>query len=464
MTDRKQTSRRDFIKNSGTVASAALVAPYILSNPAVLFDSPNDKLRVAAIGTSIYTDRYAKGDYPGRGAYIGHQLGKFGDMVAVADVNRRSADFFAREYDGNCKVYGDYRELLERQDIDAVSIGTPDHWHVKIAIDALRSGKHVYCEKPLSLTIREGQQCCKVAKETGKVFQVGTQQRSEFDQVFLKTVAIAQSGMLGDKLDCLISIETAKQGGPFKNVPRPEHIDWNMWLGQAPEVPYCPQRADFDFRWWFEYAGGQVTDWGAHHGDIAMWAMGMDDSGPTSITPQGSVEIPQIENGFNVPSEFDIALEFDGGHTARVYSGSNELVIKGDKGKIRVNRGGLTGKPAEELGVAHMIPKYGTERPEGSPVGGPGPQWLQDAVDKLCKGKQPGNHMGNFVDCIKNGGMPISDVWSHHRSISMCHLSNIALRLKRAVNWDPKTETFPDDDDANAMLSRKQRAGFEIDV
>ena len=147
-----------------------------------------------------------------------------------------------------------------------------------------------------------------------------------------------------------------------------------------------------------------------------------------------------------------------------MYSGNNELIIKGDKGKIRVNRGGLTGKPAEELGVAHIFSKPDPKPSKDQPSGGPGPQWLQDAVDKLCKGKQPGSHMGNFVDCIKNGGLPISDVWSHHRSISLCHLSNIALRLNRAVKWDPKTETFPSDDEANAMLSRKQREGFEIDV
>ena len=451
-------SRRNFLKATG---SAALVAPYILSNPSVLASSPADKLRMASIGTSIYANRFkTKGDRPGRGAVIGHTAATFGEMVACADVNRRSAEFFAKNYNGNCKVYTDYRELLARDDIDAVTIGTPDHWHVKIAIDALRAGKHVYCEKPLSLTIREGQQACAVAKESDRVFQIGTQQRSEFEQVFLKAVAIAQSGMLGDKLDCLISIETAQTGGPFKNTPCPDYIDWNMWLGQAPEVPYCPQRADFDFRWWYEYAGGQVTDWGAHHGDIAMWAMGMDQSGPTSIVSNAKVKIPQIANGFNVPSQFDLACEFEGGHKARIFSGNNELIIKGDKGKIRVNRRGLSGKPAEDLGVAHKV-----GQPAGSEgTGGEGPQWLQDKVNQLCKDKKPGSHMGNFVDCIKNGGQPISDVFSHHRSISLCHLANISLRLGRKVNWDPKNETFPGDDQANAMVSRKQREGFEIDV
>ncbi len=468
MSTNKRSSRREFLKDTGAAASAALAAPYIIGNPKVLSESPNDKLRLAAIGTSIYTDRYTgQGDHPGRGAVVGHEAATFGEMVAVADVNRNNAESFAEDYDGECKVYSDYRELLQRDDIDAVTIGTPDHWHVKIAIDALRAGKHVYCEKPLSLTIREGQQACKVAKETGKVFQVGTQQRSEYNQVFLKAVAIAQSGMLGDKLDCLISIGGAENGGPFENSTCPDHIDWNMWLGQAPEVPYCKQRGDFDFRWWFEYAGGQVTDWGAHHGDIAMWALGMDNSGPTSIMPNGVVSIPDMENGFNVPTNFDVGLQFKGGHTARLLSGKNELIISGENGKIRVNRGGLTGKPAEKLGVAHKVTDNewgaGPEATDG-PRGGSGPQWLQDKINELCKDKKPGNHMGNFVDCIKNGGVPISDVWSHHRAVSLCHLSNIALRLNRKLEWDPVAEAFPNDDQANAMVSRKQREGFEIDV
>lgn len=457
-------NRRQFLKTTAAT-TAALAVPMIL--PAGLLGSrANDRIRVGAIGTSIYTNRYTgDGDHPGRGAVVGHQAGRFGDMVAVADVNRRNAEFFAKEYKDNCKIYNDYQELLAREDIDAVTIGTPDHWHAKIAIDAMRAGKHVYCEKPLSLTIREGQQVCKVASETSKIFQVGTQQRSEFEQVFLKAVAIAQSGMLGDQLDCLISVGAGEKGGPFENKPTPAHIDWDRWLGQTPRVPYCPERGDYDFRWWLEYSGGQVTDWGVHHGDIAMWAMGMSNSGPTTIEGQGTY--PKIENGFNVAVDFDCKFEFPGGHTARLYSGKNELIIGGKKGRIRVNRGGLTGKPAETLGVAHKIGanEWGSgDAPKDGPRGGSGPQWIQDAIEKLCHGKRPGNHMQNFFDCISQGGTPISDVWSHHRSVSLCHLANIAMQLGRKLIWDPKTETFNDDDQANRMISREQREGYKIDV
>lgn len=458
------TTRRQFLRTASVASLAANT--YVFTSSAKAQESANDRLNVGAIGTSIYTNRYTgDGDHPGRGAVVGHQAGKLGNMVAVADVNRKNAEFFAKEYDGNCEIHGDYEDLIAREDIDAVTIGTPDHWHAKIAIDAMRAGKHVYCEKPLSLTIREGQQICKVAEETGKVFQVGTQQRSEFEQVFLKAVAIARSGMLGDQLHCLISVGQGETGGPYDNEAAPDHLNWEKWLGQAPLVPYCPERGDYDFRWWLEYSGGQVTDWGVHHGDIAMWAMGLDDSGPTSI--EGSGNYPDIDNGFNVAVDFDCQFKFPGGHTARLYSGKNELIIGGDRGRIRVNRGGLTGKPAEELGVAHTIGKdeWGSgDRDDDAPRGGEGPDWMSEAIDQLCHGKKPGNHMANFFQCIRDGGKTISDPWSHHRSVSLCHLANIAMILDRPLKWDPDKETFPGDDEANAMVSRQQREGYEIRV
>ena len=224
----KQSSRRRFLKTAGLTASAVAV-PYFWTSPRAYGRSVNDRLQLGAIGTSIYTNRYTgDGDHPGRGAVVGHQAAKFGEMIAVADVNRKNAEFFAKNYKDKCQIYNDYQELLARDDVDAVTIGTPDHWHAKIAIDAMRAGKHVYCEKPLSLTIREGQQVCKVATETGKIFQVGTQQRSEFKQVFLKAVAIAQSGMLGDKLDCLISVAQGKKAGRSRTNPHR-----TTWIGIA---------------------------------------------------------------------------------------------------------------------------------------------------------------------------------------------------------------------------------------
>jgi myo-inositol 2-dehydrogenase/D-chiro-inositol 1-dehydrogenase len=439
---RQQSSRRDFFKGVAAATGVAMAVPYFVSRSFARQESANDKLNVGSIGTSIYTDRYTgAGEHAGRGAVIGHQAGAIGNMIAVADVNLRHARFFAKEYDSKIEIYQDYRKLLDRKDIDVVTIGTPDHWHVKVAIDALRAGKHVYCEKPLTLTVDEGKKVCQVAKETGLVLQVGTQQRSEFDEVFLKAVVLARSGRLGDNLHALSSVGTGDKGGPFENSEPPTDLDWDFWLGQAPKVPYCKHRCDYDFRWWLEYSGGQVTDWGVHHTDIACWALGLDSTGPYEIEGKGTY--PKIANGYNIAVDFDCTMKFAGNKTIRLFSGENELIISGSRGRIRVNRERLTGKPVEEL----------TEKDN---------DWLREEILKLCHGKKPGNHMRNFFDCVKDGGMPISDVWSHHRSVSACHLANIAMLLGRKLKFDPVKENFLGDEEATAMLSRLQRPEYAL--
>ncbi len=435
------TTRREFLKSTAA-AGAAITAPFVWTHSFAHGQERNNRLNVGSIGTSIYTDRYTgSGEHPGRGAVIGHQAAKLGNMVAVADVNLRHGRFFAKEYDGKCEVYQDYRKLLERQDIDVVTVGTPDHWHVKVAIDAMRAGKDVYCEKPLTLTVDEGKQIQKVVEETGKVLQVGTQQRSEYDLMFLKAVVIARSGRLGKKLHALSSVETGEQGGPFPNVDPPSELDWDFWLGQTPKVPYCKERCNYDFRWWLEYSGGQVTDWGVHHTDIAVWALGLENTGPVEISGKGNY--PEVENGFNVAVDFDCNIRFADEQEIRLYSGPNELLISGEKGRIRVNRGGLTGKPIEEL-----TPKDD--------------DWIRDEMIKLCHGKEPGNHMANFFECVRDRGKPISDVWSHHRAVSCCHLANIAMILDRPLQFDPENEEFISDEEANGMLSRPQREQYAI--
>ena len=445
-------ARRNFLKTS--LATTSVTALPFWWKKALGQQSPNDRITLGAIGTSVYENRYVDhGLDPGRGMTIAMQAASLGDMVAVADVNLGHARFFKNRLAQDIDVHQDYRKLLERKDIDAVTIGTPDHWHVKIAIDALRAGKHVYCEKPLTLTVDEGKQLLKVVDETDLVFQVGTQQRSEFEKVFLKAVAIARSGRLGNKLHALVSIGTGEKGGPFKNIQPPPDLDWDMWLGQAPKVPYCKQRCDFDFRWWSEYAGGQVTDWGVHHMDIAMWALGLENTGPVSIEGKGT--FPSIPNGYNTATIFDCRLTFEDGQVCQLLSGENELVLSGDKGRIRVNRGGLTGKPIEEL----------TPSDEDR---------INDEIVKLCHGydtsgmkgtlEKAGAHMQNFFDCIQNGGKAISDPHTHHRSCSACHLANIAMQLNRKLQFDPVKEDFVGDEEASAMLKRKQRSKYSIYV
>ena len=444
------TNRRSFLRTA-TAASSALALP-LWWRRAHGDDLANDRLTLGAIGTSVYGDRYAgQGEQPGRGMTIALQAATLGDTVAVADVNLYHGHFFADQLGKPIEVHQDYRRLLDRQDIDAVTIGTPDQWHTKIAIDAMRSGKHVYCEKPLTLTVDEGKQLLKVAEETGRVFQVGTQQRSEYDRNFLKAIVIARSGRLGEKLHALASVGRGQAGGPFEKSASPAELDWEMWLGQAPEVPFCTQRCNFDFRWWLEYSGGQVTDWGVHHMDIALWALGLENTGPVSI--EGTGNYPDVPNGYNAAVDFDCNLTFADGQVCRLYSGENELIITGDLGRIRINRGGLTGKPIEEL----------TTEDE---------DWINEEILKLCHGKDPsgeigtnekaGAHMHNFFECMQDGGRTVSDPWTHHRSVSACHLANIAMRLDRRLEFDPEQEDFISDAEASGMLRRDQRPEYSI--
>ena len=444
---RQKSTRRRFLKTSARLAAAGAAVPYFYSSAQAQEESANDRLTVAAIGNG------------GRGSAVGHQAGGRGNMVACCDVDIERAEKFASRYAGKCKTYGDYRKVLEREDVEAVTIGTPDHWHTKIAVEAMRAGKDVYCEKPLTLTIGESKLICDVTKATGRVFQVGTQQRSEYKSVFLKAIALARSGRLGKKLHAISSVGGAQTGGPFDAADPPENLNWDLWLGQAPKVPYTEKRAHYQFRWWFEYSGGQVTDWGVHHTDIAMWALGGEATG--AIEVQGTGEFPcgsegvlamltakkdRVEpNSYNVAAKFDCDMKLPNGNTINLTSGPNELIIQGELGKIRVNRGGLTGKPIEELTDADR-------------------QWLDEEVVKLYKGSQPGSHMGNFFACIKDRTLPVSDVHTHTKSVNACHMANLAMLLGRKIRWDPKKYDFIDDADASALIDRKQRAPYTIDV
>jgi predicted dehydrogenase len=408
---------------------------------------------------------------------VGPQAMNFADCVAVCDVDaNHAAKGKDRALQANSRkgrqleveVHEDYRKLLDRKDIEVVTIVTPDHWHSKIAIEAMQAGKDVYCEKPLTLTIDEGKQIIKVQKETGRVFQVGTQQRSEMDaergrfpQQFLTAVAICQAGRLGkiQKVECRIG--GAPTSGEIPKAPVPSHLNWDMWLGQTPMTDYLegpspgrgypPSRTHYEFRWWYEYSGGKMTDWGAHHVDIATWAIGMDNSGPTSVEgvmAEHPVPFkdgwPTVTNRYNAATKFDVKCMYPNGVELHILSdGENGILIKGDKGELFVSRGNLRGSAVDALKDSPL--------PEG-------------AISKLYKGKKPGNHMANFFDCIADRSQPISDVVTHHRAMTTCHLANIAIRLGRKLNWNPESEQIEGDEAANAWQKREQRKGFEIVV
>jgi len=446
-----KSSRRGFLKRSvvyagsGLGVAVGLGVPHVwVSRYALGGQSPNERLGVGCIGVG------------GRGSGIGNQACQLGVKIACADVDRNHAARFAGK--DRCEVYTDYRKLLERKDIDVVTIGTPDHWHTKIAVEAMLAGKDVYCEKPLTLTIDEGKLICRVVKQTKRVFQVGTQQRS--DRKFLTAVAIARSGRLGKVLKATCSIGSGPSSQEFPTSDPPAGLDWDFWLGQCPKVPYTPQRCHGNFRWWLEYSGGKITDWGAHHVDIAQWGIGCENTGPIEIEGKGEFPIiPEkfdpvaffagkfkLPNAYNTATQFHIDLRFANGSTIHVQHGpDNGIWFEGEQGRIFVNRGRITGKPVEEMTEADK-------------------QWLAEEIRKLYKGKEPTSHMANFFACVKDRSEPVSDVFSHHRELTSCHLCNIAMLLKRKLRWDPVKEDFIGDQQASALLARPQRQPYDIKV
>jgi predicted dehydrogenase len=379
----------------------------------------------------------------------------FGDVVAVCDVDSRHAER-AKNHDrigkGKADMYADYRHVLDRDDIDIVSIVTPDHWHVKIAIEALEAGKHVFCQKPLSLTLEENQLVRAAAEKYPKqVFFIGTQQRSDRNR-FLRAVNMVHKGLLGKIEKVTVGINGSPNGGPFPVIEPPKELDWEMWLGQAPEVPYREKRCHYEFRWWYEYSGGKFTDWGAHHVDIAQWALQEDALGKGPLTIDGTDVkhpvpfkdgYPTQDDSYNTSHDFAVKCTFGSGVEMNVTSrGDNGILFEGENGKLFVNRGKITGTPVEE---GWDKDAYG-----------------DDDVVSLYKGKPFEGHKHNFYRCIREGGLPVSDVYSHVIAMNTCHLTAIAARLGRTIQWDPATEQITGDEQAAAMASRTPRAGYEI--
>ena len=420
-------NRRNFLQSSAGLLAGAGLAPHLLTGSLQSLagepGSKNDRFVIGAIGLG------------GQGTSIANAARRYGDIVAVCDVDQSRAEKAKGEFGGKAEIYGDYRKLLERPDIELVTIGTPDHWHTAIAVAALRAGKDVYCEKPLTLTIDEGKLLVRVVKETGRVFQVGTQQRS--DDRFRLACELVRNGRIGKLQKVTVTLPDSDAGGPFAVQPVPPGLDWDFWLGQAPKTDYIPQRCHYQFRWWYEYSGGIMTDWGAHHMDIAHWGMGIEQGGPLSVEGHGT--LPNIPNGYNTPNRFTVDYLYPNDVHLLVDIGDNGVLFEGDKSRVYVNRGRITGKPVEEL----------AENP------------LPEDRIKLYVSR---NHMGNFIDCVRSRQTPISDVVSQHRSVSACHLANISLRLGRKLNWDAAKEEFVGDSEANSMLSRQQRAPYTIDA
>lgn len=437
-------NRRSFLKKTAVASAIGAATPYFAwTEKAFANQAKNDRPRIGCIGVGSM----------GQGDARGHS--GFGDILAVCDVDKNHAES-AKNHDqigkGKADVYEDYRKVLDRNDIDVVSIVTPDHWHVKIAIEALEAGKHVFCQKPLTLTLEENQlirNACK--KHPDLVFIVGTQQR-DARNLFLRAVNMVQKGMLGKIKTVTCSIGGGDVGGPFAKSAPPAELNWDMWLGQAPKVDYIKERCHYQFRWWYEYSGGKFTDWGAHHVDIATWALGEDKEGSGPIEIDGTDAKHPVpfsqgyateDNKYNTSHDFAVKCKFASGTDMIVTSrGDNGVLFEGEKGRIFVSRGAIKGQPIEE--------NWDKD------------QFTDEDLTKLFKGKPHEGHKNNFYRCIREGGQPVSDVFTHVQAMATCHLSAIAARLGRTIKWDPKAEQIVGDDEAAAFFARTRREGYDI--
>lgn len=327
-----------------------------------------------------------------------------------------------------CAVNDDYRELLERDDLDAVVIMTPDHMHVHPALAAARKGLDIYCEKPLTHNIAEGRLLVDEVKKNKVVFQTGSQQRSEYGNRFRTAVEMIRAGRIGGLKTIRVGV-----GGPPKpctlpGQPQPDNVNWDLWLGPAPLRGYhedlCPKGLHNHFpafRKYEEYAGGGLADMGAHHFDIAQWAMGMDTSGPTQIDP---------------PKEGESGLKFTYANGVEMFHGGpSGCTFEGTKGTIYVDRGKLTSTPGTIL-----------ETPLG---------------DEARRVMPSNNHVRNWLDAVKKREDPICSAETGHRTATVCHLANIGYKLRRPLRWDPSSEKFLDDDEANALRTREPREGWD---
>jgi myo-inositol 2-dehydrogenase / D-chiro-inositol 1-dehydrogenase len=331
-----------------------------------------------------------------------------------------------------------------------VLIATPDHWHTKMVIDACRAGKDVYCEKPVTLTVDEGKLLLKVVKETGRVVQVGTWQRSDWK--FRLACEMVRAGRIGKLHTVTVTTSPNPSGGPFPVTQPYANLNWDMWQGQTPDVPYIRERCHYTFRWWYEYSGGQLTDWGAHGIDIAHWGMGIDSTGPLEINGTADV-LPNDPYSYNVPPTFSLDMKYPDDVTLKVRcDGRAGILFEGDQGRLFVNRGTVAGKAVDELKenpLSHeqfkLYAHDNRERPERT-----------GKLDAII------NHMGNFFDCVKTRQTPISEIVSQHRVASACHLGNISIRLRRPLKWNPAAEQFVGDAEADTWLRREQRKKYAI--
>ncbi len=435
----KKISRRKFLTQSTKAAITAVSAPYFIPSAALGktgTTAPSQRLTMGVIGIG------------GQGMLNLRNFLTCADVqiLAVCDVDRNhllaAKSVVDEKYQNqDCAAYNDFRELLARADLDTVMIATPDHWHALISIAAAQAGKDIYCEKPISLTIAEGRAVADTMQRYGTVYQSGTQRRSI--ESFEFTVRVARSGMLGK----LHTIHTYLGEGPVADVMAPETVpdgfDYDMWLGPAPYEPYTPRRCHSTFRFIYDYSGGQLTDIGAHFNDLAQWGNNTDHTGPVEFAGRG--EFPR-DGLFNTPTRYSVTATYADGIKLVFHDQAPFAVrFEGEEGWVYTDDNGNVDAEPKSILKTRKVIQYAY-------------------VEGIRRGyyEYMTGHHRNFLNCVKSRSQTTSAPEIAHRSATICHIGNLCLRLGRKLNWDPATEQFTNDPEANRMISRAMRAPWHL--
>ncbi|WP_324678592.1 Gfo/Idh/MocA family oxidoreductase [Hymenobacter sp. GOD-10R] len=455
-----QVSRRGFLETSAKAAVATLAFggfPTIV--PASVFgkNAPSNRINIGAIGTGRISRIH---DMPGVWQYDQAQI------MAVCDLDTRRAEegkllvneYYSKKngkpYDG-VKVYNDYQALLQNKDIDGVLISTPDHWHALIGMAAVKAGKDVYCQKPTSLTIAEGRALSDAVKSTGRIFQIGSQQRSSSQ--FRYAAELVRNGRIGKLKTVYIGLPGDPSGEDEPPMPVPSNLNYDMWLGSTPEVYYTEKRVHpqqgYDRPGWLrceQFGAGMITGWGSHHVDCAHWAMNTEHTGPIEVW--GTAEFPK-KGLWDVHGPFKTeGLYANGVHMIISDSFPNGIKFEGTDGWIFVSRGDAKATSSDPVSLQAAKALDASD-----------PKLLQSVIGPneihLYESKE---HHGNWLECIKSRKQPIAPAEVGHRSCSTCLIHHIVMKLKRKVYWDPAKERFKNDDEANALLTRPQRKPYAL--
>lgn len=454
-------SRRDFMATAGRGAlGSSLLAGFPAIVPASVFGAtaPSNRINVGAIGAG----RISRGhDMPGIWKFDQARIMAVCDLDShrVEDGKKLLNEYYAKKtgkaYDG-VTGYHDYRDLLANKDVEAVVISTPDHWHALIAIAAVQAGKDVYLQKPCSLTIAEGRAVADAVQRSGRIFQVGSQQRSS--PQFRYAAELVRNGRIGKLKTVQVGLPADPAGDEEPEMPVPKNLDYDMWLGSTPVVYYTEKRVHpqtgYGRPGWLrceQFGAGMITGWGAHHLDSAHWGMGTEYTGPVEVW--GSAEFPK-KGLWNVHGDFKTYARYADGVTM-IVSGEfpNGIRFEGSEGWIFVSRGNETvtssdpvAKLKDSQALAASDPRIITSEI------GPNEVHLYKSSD----------HHGNWLECIRSRQQTIAPVEVAHRACSACLLHHAAMKLNRKLSWDPVKERFLNDDEANAMLSRPQRRPYVI--